>query len=89
MWLKSGEYQEAAGFLEKAHRLDPKNSRYLYELATATRLKGDPTSAGKYLKIFQQLEAANRPTMHAYFMRTLVTQQAGPALQETAGSNDR
>ena len=87
MWLKSGEYQQAAEFFEKAHQLDPGNSRYVFELAKATKQKGDPASAAKYLETFQQLEAASKPTMHAYFMRMLVTQQASPALQETASSN--
>jgi len=90
VYLKSGDYEQAAHFLQMAHRLDPNNSDYVYKLAMAEKLKGDPNSAAKYLKTFQELKAANDPArVREYYMRILVARQSTPASQEAAGSNDR
>ena len=90
VYLKSRDYEEAARFLQMAHRLDPNNSDYVYKLAMAEKLKGDPDSAAKDLKTFQELKAANDPVrVREYYMRILVAQQSTPASQDTAGSNDR
>jgi len=90
VYLKSRDYEQATHFLEMAHRLDPNNPDYIYKLAMAEKLKGDPDSAAKDLKTFQELKAANDPArVREYYMRILVAQQSTPALQETAGSNDR
>jgi tetratricopeptide (TPR) repeat protein len=84
VWMRAHEYDRAVSFLETAHRLDPENSHYVYELAMTKRLQGDPTSAAKYVKDFQQLEAKNNPSrMRKYLWRILVDQQTTPALQET------
>ena len=84
VWMRAHEYDQAVRFLETAHRLDPQNSHYVYELAITKRLQGDPGSAAKYVKDFQQLEAKNNPSrMHKYLWRILVDQQTAPTLQET------
>jgi len=75
VWLKGGGAPQAINFLETAHRLDPKNSHYVYELALARRMKGDAGGAARDFAAFRELEARNNPSrMRKYFIQIFANQ---------------
>ncbi|HLI35672.1 MAG TPA: tetratricopeptide repeat protein [Terriglobia bacterium] len=87
VWLKSGQPEQAVKFLQAAHRLDPQNSHYVYELAVAQRMQGDSEDAARDFQKFRDLEAVNNPArIKKYFIKIFVDQPSAAGFQ---AMNDR
>lgn len=88
VWMKSKDYVQAERYLESARQLDPANSHYVYELATIKKLQHQPNAAARYFRIFEHLETTNNQArMRKYFMKILVEQRPGRAMQEARNAD--